>query len=379
MSYGQLWDPVMNICVFTDLRFAAYAKPTGVGKHIFQMVHGLSQIQGNSVSLLATKDQIRHPGSLSFLPVRELPLPWKAAEAVWTATGHPLADRWCGNPDWVYCPKNDFIPIRKFKVAVTAHGAHELDPQMPQPRTIAARLNRLRRRLSYTRMLQGSDLVLAVSEFLKQQMVDWFDMAPEKVCVVGNGVEPEFFRAADQVPGLSGEPPDRPYVLCVGGLNLLDGGDRVLAAAPLLRRRLPDLRILVAGCQHEEHMSRGAAELPNITLLGYVTSDRLALYMRDAVALLFPTRYETFGLAVAEAMAAGVPVITCRSTAVPEVVGDAAIYVDPDQPESIVEALTAIQSESRLRGDLVCRGRQRAQVYTWSACVVRLQQALEKG
>jgi glycosyltransferase involved in cell wall biosynthesis len=228
-------------------------------------------------------------------------------------------------------------------------------------------------------MLQQAAMVLTVSEFLKEQMVRWFQVEPGKFCVVGNGVEPEFFRAADQALGLSGQPPDRPFVLCVGGLNYLDGGDRIIEAARLLRRRMPDLKILVAGGQHEEAMRRAAAELPNITLLGYIPAERLALYMRDSFALFFPTRYETFGIAAAEAMAAGTPVITCRSTAIPEIVGDAGIYVEPDRPESIIEALTSLQSQPGLRSDLIARGRQRAQAYTWPACVARLQQALEKG
>jgi glycosyltransferase involved in cell wall biosynthesis len=375
----------MKITVFTDLRFTSHSKPTGVGKHIVQMAWGLAAERGNQVSVLAAHDQVdgerRIPSQngLAGLPATVLPLPWKMAEALWTVTGLPYANRWCGNPDWVYCPKNDFIPIRKSKVAVTVHGAHELDPQMPQSRTLSARLNRLRRRTSYHRMLRQATLVLTVSEFLKEQMVRWFQVEPEKCCVVGNGVEPEFFRAAGLEAGSSGESAGRPFVLCVGGLNYLDGGDRMLRLASLLRTKAPDLRVLVAGSQHEEVMRRAAAELPNITLLGYVPAERLALYMRDSLALFFPTRYETFGIAAAEAMAAGTPVVTCRSTAVPEVVGDAAIYVEPDQPESTLEALAAIQSDSGLRADLIGRGRRRSQAYTWPACVARLQQALEQG
>jgi glycosyltransferase involved in cell wall biosynthesis len=367
----------MKISVFTDLRFTSYAKPTGVGKHIFQMVHGLSQIEGNSVSLLATRDQVQQAASLSFLPVRKLLMPWKVAEAVWTVTGHPIADRWCENADWIYCPKNDFIPIRKSRVAVTVHGAHELGPQIPHQRTIGGRLNRLRRRTSYRRMLRQAALVLTVSDFLKEQMIRMFQVEPAKCCVVGNGVEPCFFQAASGEAGLSGEPLGRPFLLCVGGLNYLDGGDRVVRLASLLRTKMPDVKVLVAGSQHEDAMKGAAAELPNITLLGYVPAERLAMYMRDSFALVFPTRYETFGIAAAEAMAAGTPVITCRCTAVPEIVGDAAIYVDPDQPESIVEALIALQSQQGLREELISRGHGRAKLYTWPACVARLQKALE--
>ena len=134
----------------------------------------------------------------------------------------------------------------------------------------------------------------------------------------------------------------------------------------------------MAGSDHTHELLARASGLSNLRLLGYLRSCQLAAYMRDALALLYPTRYETFGIAAAEAMAAGTPVVTCRSTAVPEVVGDAAIYVNPDRPEPMIEALTTLQSHPGLRDDLISRGRIRAKAYTWAACVARLQQALEK-
>jgi len=369
----------MNICVFTDLRFTSYPYPTGVGKHIAQMVQGLSRLGSNTLFLLAARDQMGTLGSFSFLPVRTLPMPYKLADAVWTVAGHPAADRWCGGADWVYCPKNDFIPLRRCKLAVTIHGASELDPDMPKFPGLLARLGRLRSRTRYTRLLGQASVILTVSEFLKRQMVEWFGVDPGKVRVVGNGVEPEFFQAAEKTLGASGEEPVRPFILSVGGLNRLDGGDRVIRVARLLLQKMPDLRLLVAGRQHDENLRKATLELPNLTLLGYVRSARLAGYMRDALALFYPTRYETFGMAAAEAMAAGTPVVTCRSTAVPEIAGEAAIYVDPDRPEEVLEAIGALESRSGLRDDLICRGRQRAASYRWSACVSRLQQALEQA
>lgn len=374
----------MRIKIFTDLRFTGLAAPTGVTKHIHRMALGLAADRSNGVSILAARDQVdaqhRIPAAnmLSGLPATVVPWSWKPAEAMWTAFGRPFADDWCNDADWVYCPKNDFIPLRNARVAVTVHGAAGLDPAMrlgPGPREL---INRWRSRTAYRRMLDQAAVVLTVSEFLKAQMVNWFGIEPERICVVGNGVEEEYFRAADLPQGLSGEPSGSPFALAVGGLNYLDGGDRIILLAKLLLRKLPDLRILVAGCQHDERLGRQATELPNVILLGYQKPERLALYMRDAVALVFPTRYETFGIAAAEAMAAGTPVITCRSTAVPEVVGDAGIYANPDQPESMLEALMELQMRSGLRGDLIGRGRHRSQAYTWPACVSRLQQALEK-
>jgi glycosyltransferase involved in cell wall biosynthesis len=373
----------MRIKAFTDLRFTGLAAPTGVTKHIHRMVLGLAADRSNRVSVLAARDQVdaqrRVPAGnmLSELPTTVMPWSWKPAEALWTVFGRPYADEWCRDADWVYCPKNDFIPLRNARVAVTVHGAAELDPDIGRSLAPGAVMERWRRRTSYRRMLDQAAVIFTVSEFLKAQMVEWFGVKPERICVVGNGVEEEYFRAADLPRGLSGEPVDHPFVLAVGGLNYLDGGDRIVLLARLLGRRMPDFRILVAGRQHDEFLRRQAKELRNVTLLGYQRAQRLALYMRDAAALVFPTRYETFGIAAAEAMAVGTPVITCDSTAVPEVVGDAGIYARPDEPESIVEALVELQTREELRSALIARGRRRSQAYTWSACVSRLQQALD--
>jgi len=348
------------------------------------MVRGLAATPGFEVSIAAARDQLQDGAvplnnTLSFLPASQLPLPWKAAEALWIVAGHPHADRWLPEADWVYCPRNDFIPVRHTRVAVTIHGAHQLDPSMPQSSDLWARLNRLRCRTAYRRMVKQAEVVLTVSEFLKGRVVEWFSINPQKVYVVGNGVEPEFFRVAEEPRGCSGEPADRPFVLCVGGLNYLDGGDRIVEVASLLNQQTRDLRVLVAGCQHSDQLKAKAAQLPNLVLLGYLESERLAHYMRDAVALLFPTRYETFGIAAAEAMAVGTPVITCRTTAVPEIVGDAGLYVSPDSPEQAVEAIRQLMANSRLRAEYIRRGRNRVQQYTWAACVRRLNDALVKG
>ena len=373
----------MKISVFTDLRFTESTTPTGVGKHIAQMVWGLSRIEGNDISVLAARDQIRgkalRPTStLSYLPAQKLPLPWKAAEALWTLAGGPAVDGYCKGADWVYCAKNDFIPLRRTKLAVTIHGAHELDPSMPQQNDWRSKLNRARRLLSYRRIIDRADLVLTVSEFLKAQTIDWFGCDEGKIAVVGNGVEEVFFSAAELPPGVSGRSTDLPYLLCVGGLNVLDGGDRVLDVALLLARTQPEVRIVVAGWQHDEHLLARAHVIPNIELLGYVPAAKLALLMRDAIALLYLTKYETFGIAAAEAMAVGTPVITSGSTAVPEVVGDAGLYVS-DDPQNVLDQIRRVLEDSDLCVSLRSAGRGRSREFTWQACVYKLQTALQGG
>ena len=369
----------MRVRVFTDLRFTSHPRQTGVGKHIYQMVDGLRRVPDNAVEVMVMRDQVddHRKGSLSHLPSCQVPLPWKAAEALWTLTGYPQADRWCGKADWVYCPKNDFIPVKNAKLAVTVHGAHELDPQFPQSSSVTARINQIRRRLSYQRMLSRADRVLTVSQFLQHQMMEWFDVPEEKFRVVGNGVEPDFYAAAELPHGLSGQSKDRPYVLCVGGLNELDGGNRIVKVAEILRQKDPDLRVLIAGGDHEPIQLDAVASSPNIELLGYTHSSQLALLMRDAVALLYPTRYETFGIAAAEAMAVGTPVVTCRSTAIPEIVGEAGLYAEEDDPHEMAELLLSLLNDSKIRNTYSRLGITLAQKYTWNSCVEKLIAALD--
>ena len=363
----------MNIRVFTDLRFASPEAPTGVGKHVYQMARGLANSSGCQVSLLAASDQAAHPGVLDFLPASKMPLSWKASSALWAATSRPYADDWCGDADWVYCPKNDWIPLRAKRLAVTIHGAHELDPAMPRIAHPLGWLYRLRNRVQYLKMCRRADVVFTVSEFLRVQVMEWFYAAPEKVVVIGNGIDPAFFVAGQQPAA----PLALPYLLALGGLNHLDGGDRILAVADELAGRGLGTRIHVAGIQHDPALMAAARAHPNVELLGYVQSERLAPLMAGADALLYLTRYETFGMGAAEAMACGTPVITCHNTAVPEVVGDAGIYVDPEDPAQVVSAMYTLQTDPIMRKKYVARGHARATGYTWEACVEKVRQELQ--
>lgn len=371
----------MKIRVFTDLRFTESATQTGVGKHITHMVCGLANMNGNDVSLLAARDQVSggrldSENTLSALRVRRLPITWKVAETFWTLSGGPAMDRYCKGVDWVYCPKNDFMPLRCTPLAVTVHGAHELDPNFPQSRRLRDGLNRARRRLAYHRMVSRADRVFTVSTFLKNQIIDWFACDEEKIEIVGNGVEQEYFDIAKQPLGISGQSQNRPYLLSVGGLNYLDGGDRLLQIARQLQKAQPNLRIIVAGGQHEAEYLRQAHATGNLEIAGYLPTGVLAPLMRDARALLFLTRYETFGIAAAEAMAAGTPVITYGGTAVPEIVGNAGFYLS-DDPSAAVEMISQVVFEQSIVAPKIIIGLQRAKLFTWSACVGRLIKALQ--
>lgn len=372
----------MNVTVFTDLRFVVCDAPTGVGKHIAQMTSGLLATPGVSVSIVATSDQVEfasrcvRSGQFAGARIVTLPMPWKLAEAIWTIARRPVMDEWFAGSDWVYCPKNDFVPLNRTRYAATIHGARELDPDAAHRATLAGLWKRMRRRSTYRRITRQTRLVFTVSEFLKCRIVEWFGVVPENVVVVGNGVEDCFFAPV----GIPSELPGRnvPYVLCVGGLNDDDGGGQVIALANVLQSRGSNLRMRLAGANHDSDLRQQVDRLPNVDLLGYVPAERLAVLMQRAVALYYPPTYETFGIVGAEALAAGCPVVTCGGTAVPEVLGDAAIYVRPDDPEAAADAIQLVMRDPTLRARLISQGRQRAVGYRWSGCVARLIDALRE-
>ena len=208
----------MRVYSFTDLRFTGSQTPTGVGKHMVHMVRGLAECSDTKVSVLATRDQLDDSGrtpvtnALSSLPVAPLPFSNNCLEGLWTLTARPLADRWCSDADWIYCPKNDFVPTRDIKVAATIHGAAPLDPALPQLRGVKSHIDRLRWGRVYHQIAKRADLILTVSDFLKNQVIEWFNAEPSKIVNVGNGVEEEYFSAATLPVGSSGRKHDQPFV-----------------------------------------------------------------------------------------------------------------------------------------------------------------------
>jgi glycosyltransferase involved in cell wall biosynthesis len=371
----------VKISVFTDLRFTKTKFPTGVGKHVTQKVTRLASKTEPQVSILAAHDQVDEiranpQNTLYGLPAKRLPLPWKAAEAVWTVFGRPACDEYCEDADWVYCPKNDFIPLRNKKLAITIHGAHELDPDFPRPQNWYSKATRIRRRMSYRRIVERANLIFTVSEFLKRQVIEWFDCDPAKVAIVGNGVDSAYFDYGKKPKPETVDIVGQHYVVSVGGLNELDGGKELLQIARILENAKCGLKIKVAGVTHDPTLVQETEAIGNVELLGYVESSALAALLHGALALVYVPRYETFGIAAAEAMAAGTPVVTTGGTAVPEILGEAGIY--RTTPGECAEALFELKRDETFALRFIHKGQLIANAFTWSACVQRAEDAFRR-
>jgi glycosyltransferase involved in cell wall biosynthesis len=224
-----------------------------------------------------------------------------------------------------------------------------------------------------TPIIRHSSCILAVSEFTKGRLCHLLNVNPDRVAVVGNGVDPLYFAAKG---GLCNGVGQRPYIVVVGGLTRRKGGDLILRVAQMLSREVPELRILVAG-RGEAAFAAPSLAIGNIQLLQHIPTVRLASLLHEATAAIFLSRYEGFGIPVIEAMAAGTPVISSNRGALPEVMGTAGLLLDPDETGSIVEAIRWFLSDSTARAEHIARGKIRAEGYRWERCVERLAQALE--
>ena len=161
----------------------------------------------------------------------------------------------------------------------------------------------------------------------------------------------------------------RPYLLCVGTIEPRKNLPAVFRAlARLPRAERPELRVVGAPGLDATAIQALPARLGlngDVRFLGPRPTDELVTLYAGALALVYPSLLEGFGLPVLEAMAAGAPVVASNRSSVPEVAGDAAILVDPEDDTSIAAALERVVTSSALRDDLRARGRARAARFSW--------------
>ena len=223
---------------------------------------------------------------------------------------------------------------------VTLHDLHfERDP------SAMGLLDRITFKAVVPRASRRADAVLAVSDRTKRDAVALYSIPPEKVTVTPHGVDPAFTPA---------ETARGSYLLFVGAVQ---ARKNPLAAADAARAL--GLPLVVAGPEKEPALAR-ELRARGADVRGWVEKPELAELYRGAAALVWPSRYEGFGLPVLEAMACGTPVVLSPDPALREVAGDAAVYAaDGDYAAAVEQAL-------RDRERLAAAGVERAARFTWA-------------
>jgi glycosyltransferase involved in cell wall biosynthesis len=261
--------------------------------------------------------------------------------------------------------------LRRLRPAV-AHFQHSLPLSCPCPAVVTVHdlsferdpaMMGLRDRLIFRTVVPRSARlaarVFAVSELTKRDLIELYGIPDEKIVVTPNGVDPAF---TPEGPSPKGEP----YALFVGALQPRKDARVAIEALALLGEGAPKLVLVGKDQGGRGETERAAAQnglAGRVEFRGHVTQDELASLYRGAACLVFPSRYEGFGLPVVEAMASGTPVVATRAGALPEVAGDAAILVDG---RNAVALAGGIERAIADRERLVAAGLERARRFTWA-------------
>ena len=208
-----------------------------------------------------------------------------------------------------------------------------------------------------------ADAIIAVSEFTRGQVIALLGVAPSKVRAIHHGVRVLTFPAVER----------ERLILHVGAIQTRKNVARLVEAFETVDR---SWRLVLAGSSgygsHEilARIARSPAH-GRISVTGYVSPAELAAWYAKAAIFAFPSLDEGFGMPVLEAMAAGTPVVTSNRSALPEVAGEAALLVDPEDAEALGQALRDLTQSEERRQDYARRGIARARLFPWDKAVTK--------
>jgi alpha-1,3-rhamnosyl/mannosyltransferase len=290
-----------------------------------------------------------------------------AALAVSNHSPAPLLDWLAHGADVFHASVLVRRPPKRARLTATVHDLTGL--LMPQ---LHSRSNLAAER-SFAELARRADGLIAVSECTRQDAVRALGIAPEKICTIHSGVADSFFdppaARVDEVRARYGL--QRPFVLFLGTIEPRKNVDLLLDAFESLPLPLREHYQLVVAGPAGWAAETTVARLRFVRYLGYIPEPDLAPLTAAAHLFVYPSLYEGFGFPVAQAMAAGVPVITSNVSALPEVAGNAALLVDPRSQGELRAALVRMLESADLRRALGMAGRERARDFRWQVCAAK--------
>jgi glycosyltransferase involved in cell wall biosynthesis len=283
--------------------------------------------------------------------------------------------------DLFHAPHYVLPALTPCKSVVTIHDCIHL--RFPQY------LRRMRLGYAYARgslwvATHRSNRILTVSEASKRDILDYFHVPPSKIDVIYNGIDERFSTPPpeDDVARVRERYQlDDPFILYAGNIKPHKNLERTIEAFHLLRRtgQFDQVKLVIIGDEIAKYAAlRHAVHRHKlhkyVRFFGFVPDRTLAILYRLSAVFVFPSLYEGFGLPPLEAMASGTPVITSNVSSLPEVVGDAALLVDPLHPDAIADALRRVLTDAGLRSDLSARGLERARHFSWERSIRRVRE-----
>ena len=350
----------------------------GIGTYVRNLLRQLARLDGADDYVVFCRDHDFETVSVlgqRFKPVREEAGNYSMREQV----AIPIDVRREGI-ELFHAPHYVLPPLTPCRSVVTIHDCIHL--RFPQ--YLPSRLGYAYARAQMWSATHRAARVITVSEASKRDILRYFRVAESRIDVIYNAIDDRFWQAPDP------EEIDRvrqryqltaPFVLYAGNIKPHKNLERLIEAFHLLRQdaAFKDVQLLIIGDEVSKYANlRRAVHRhklhKHVRFFGFVPDRTLAALYRLANAFVFPSLYEGFGLPPLEAMASGTPVITSNVSSLPEVVGDAAVMIDPYEPAAIADAMQRVLTDEALRADLRRRGLARAREFSWERSVARVRE-----
>jgi glycosyltransferase involved in cell wall biosynthesis len=358
-----------------DARLLVYRR--GMGNYVYNLLMELANLPGNDQFVLYV-DDLRAgeyaPKDPRFKVIKIGPKFYP----FWEQISLPLVvahDRL----DVLHCPANTapiFLP-KRLKLVLTIHDVMYLLPNsiLPQSPSLYQRAGRLYYRWMAPQAAKRAVRIMTVSESSKRDIADKLCIPSGKIQMVyeaGNAICRRFDDPFPVVEVKSRYAIEGRYVFALGALDPRKNTAGVLRAyTRFIQTFSQPIQLVLAGLSQEAKSKFNGlvSELGldgKVIVLGFISEKELAALYNGAELFLYPSLYEGFGMPVLEAMACGAPVVTSPSGSLPEVAGDAALMVDPHNPDEIAEAMLKILSDNLLRERLIKMGIVQAGRFSWA-------------
>jgi glycosyltransferase involved in cell wall biosynthesis len=356
-----------------------YEPLTGVGWYLYYLLHELAKVDGVELVLFGDARITDYGPSL------HADLPANAQHCVFDLRNQPLGrfDRpltAAAYVAWielsgcdVFFAANYFLPRLHSAVArkrvITIHDlTFKRFPELLQKETLE-NLDRL-----MTREITAAGAIICVSESTRRDLLRYYQVDPSRAIAIHSGLGAP--ATAAPFDGL----PER-YILFVSTIEPRKNLETLIDAYEALRARgAYDGALVVVGRIGWKSASLvPRLRAPGIIHLDYLPAAQLATVYEKAEAFVFPSIYEGFGFPLLEAMARGVPTIAARSSSLPEIGGDAALYFDPLDVDALTAQLERLVTDAALRDELARKGRARAAEFRWENAAARTLEVLRRA
>jgi glycosyltransferase involved in cell wall biosynthesis len=348
----------------------ALRQRTGVGEYAHQLASALTRVLDAADELVlfssSWKDRLA-PQAVPGASVVDSRVPVRVLNYAWHRFGWPPVEWLSGRIDVTHALHPLMIPARHAARIVTIHDLYFLD----HAEGTAAEIRRDYATLAASHA-QRADAVVVNSDHTALQVRERFGVGPDRIFICPPGAPPWTPRTASTRAS---------HVLFIGTLGPRKNVVRLLHAYRALIGRVTGLPPLVLAGRITTGSEAILAELQHPALaghvrhVGYVSEERREQLFRDASLLVLPSLDEGFGIPVLEAMTMGVPVVAANRGALPGLLGDAGLLIDPEDEAAMTAAIERLLSDSELAARCASRGLERAAHYNWEASARRLVEA----